>query len=80
MVPIIGIVVAMSIIAAIEVPALLNKRWTKELWVFSILLIIGTTLFIAQSLHAQIPNPLDWISIPFKPISEFILTQLHLNN
>lgn len=60
------------VIAIIEVPSLLKKKLKRELWVFSILLLFGGGLSIAQSLHMEIPNPVDWIAFIYKPFSDFI--------
>lgn len=73
MAPIIGIIIVVAIIVAIEAPALWKKRWIKELWVFSVLMLVGTSLSLAQALRAPIPNPLDWITAVYKPISDFLL-------
>lgn len=67
-----GILIAAVIIMIIEVPSLLKKRQKKELWVFGILLLLGTGLSIAESLQVDIPNPLDGIAIVYKPFSDFL--------
>jgi hypothetical protein len=76
MVTVIGIIIIVVIIIAIEVPALWKKKWIKELWVFSILLLAGTTLSIAQALRIHIPNPVHWISVAYKPLSDLIFAWL----
>lgn len=63
-------------IALIEVPALLKKNRKKELRVFSILLVLGIGLSISQSLDVRIPNPLDWIAVVYKPLSDLIFQWL----
>ena len=40
--------------------------------VFSALLLFGTGLSIAFSLHADIPNPIHSITFVYKPLSEAI--------
>jgi len=67
-----GIIAATAVIALLEAPALWRNRWRKELWMFSLLLLFGTGLSIAISLHAPVPNPLDWITAVYKPISGFL--------
>jgi hypothetical protein len=69
-----GILVIAAFIIAIEVPSLLGKK--KDLWVFSLLLLSGTSLSIAQALHANIPNPLDWMSAVYQPFSNWITSTL----
>ncbi|HZG80818.1 MAG TPA: hypothetical protein VEZ13_08635 [Brevibacillus sp.] len=68
----IGIVAVAVIIAMAEVPGLWKKRRMKEVWVFMLLLFLGTGIGIAESLTLQVPNPLDWITALYKPISDFI--------
>lgn len=48
----------------------------KEIWTFSILLFISTTLCIAVALKVKIPNPFDLIIVIFKPMGEFITMAL----
>ncbi|MFE4241182.1 hypothetical protein [Peribacillus butanolivorans] len=66
------ILVIVAIIIAIDVPSLLRKKLKKELWIFSVLLLFGTALSIAQALNIKIPNPLDWITAIYKPLSDMI--------
>lgn len=76
MVAVAGILVIVGVIIAIDVPSLLRKKEKKELWVFFILLLIGTSLSIAQALHIKIPNPVDWITVIYQPLSDLIETLL----
>ncbi|MFD4931328.1 hypothetical protein ACFWMS_20820 [Peribacillus butanolivorans] len=66
------ILVIVAIIIAIDVPSLLRKKLKKELWIFSVLLLFGTALSIAQALNIKIPNPLDGITAIYKPLSDMI--------
>ncbi|MBY0083872.1 hypothetical protein [Brevibacillus brevis] len=61
------------LMALFEVPYLRRNAMKKEMLVFFILLVVGTGLGIAESLKANIPNPLDWITFVYKPFSDFIL-------
>ncbi len=74
--PILGIVIVGIAIALYEVPTLLKKKYIRELWVFSILLIFGVVLSIIESLNVDIPNPSDWIAIIYKPLSDFLFNIL----
>ncbi|PLR80695.1 hypothetical protein CVD25_21730 [Bacillus canaveralius] len=71
-----GILAVAVIIVIKEVPYLLRKRLKKELLVFSILLLFGTGLSIAQGLHKDIPNPMDRIAFVYKRFSDFIFSFL----
>jgi hypothetical protein len=61
-----GLLATAGICAAIEIPSLIKHK--KDLWVFSLLLILGTALCIAASLKVNIPNPLDWIAAVYRPL------------
>ncbi|USK32042.1 hypothetical protein LIT25_15555 [Bacillus sp. F19] len=76
MVAVAGILVIVGVIIAIDVPSLLRKKEKKELWVFFILLLIGTSLSIAQALQIKIPNPVDGITVIYQPLSDLIDTLL----
>jgi len=67
-----GIFAAAALIVAIEVPALIRKGYKKELWVFSILLIIGVGLSVALGLRVKLPNPSDWLTAVYRPVSNAI--------
>ncbi|MDQ6596117.1 hypothetical protein E2K98_20645 [Bacillus salipaludis] len=67
-----GTIVAAIMMIAFELPNLRKNKLTKELWVFSILMLIAVGLGIAQSLDLHIPNPLIGITYIFKPFSDFI--------
>lgn len=69
---IIGILMASAIMIVIEVPALWKKNLKKEIQAFSVLLLFGAGLSIAQILRMKIPNPLDWITTLYKPMSDAI--------
>ncbi|MDN3019655.1 hypothetical protein PH210_26175 [Paenibacillus sp. BSR1-1] len=67
-----GTIVAAIIMIAFEIPYLKKKKLTKELWVFSFLMLFAVGLGIAHSLNWPIPNPLDGIRTVLQPFSDFI--------
>jgi hypothetical protein len=69
---IIMILLISCLVVIVEVPFMKKKAWKKELFVFYILLLFGTGLSIAEAVDADIPNPLDWISLVYKPFSDLI--------
>ncbi|MFG3433132.1 hypothetical protein D0439_09960 [Lysinibacillus fusiformis] len=71
----ISILIISIIIVLIELPKL-KKGGTKLTWIFSILLLMGTSLNIAISLEASIISPLDPIIYIFQPISDFLKENL----
>ncbi|MET3699639.1 hypothetical protein SAMN05877753_112112 [Bacillus oleivorans] len=66
------VVAAALIIIAIDVPHLKRKRLKKELWVFSVLLLIGVGLSIAHSFQITLPNPIRGMYMIFQPLSDFL--------
>lgn len=63
-------------VCTIEIPKMLKKKLYRELWTFSVLLAIGTTLTIMKSLDLKIPNPNDlvmWVYSPFEGIFKSLL-------
>ncbi len=65
-----GLLATAGICAAIEFPSLIGHK--KDLWVFSLLLLMGTTISIAAALKVNIPNPLDWIAAVYQPLGEWM--------
>ncbi|MFF2890318.1 hypothetical protein [Paenibacillus sp. NPDC057967] len=72
-----GILTTAVIIAMLELPGLWKKRQVKEIWLFSILLLLGTGVGIAESLHIPLPNPLDWVSYIYRPIGQLLDSALN---
>lgn len=67
-----GILLIAGTICLFEVPPLMKKQQKKELLVFSILFLFGVALSIFFTVSNSIPNPLDYITFIFKPLSEVI--------
>ncbi|WP_152393272.1 hypothetical protein [Paenibacillus guangzhouensis] len=72
MVPVLGILASTILIAMIEIPHLLKNNLTRELWIFMVLLLLGTIGWILKSLHLYLPNPFDLMIIMFRPFSELL--------
>ncbi|OAB48345.1 hypothetical protein [Paenibacillus antarcticus] len=72
MLSITGILVIVTVVIAFEFPPLWRKKLKKEIWAFSLLLLIGSVLGIVQALEVKIPNPLDWVIAVYKPFSEMV--------
>ncbi|MBN8210420.1 hypothetical protein JI666_16825 [Bacillus sp. NTK071] len=71
---IIGIIIlAFSIV---EIPEFRKNKKKKELWTYSILLLIGYPLLVAQIIHVHLANPLDLITFVYKPMSQFLFALL----
>ncbi|MDD9265649.1 hypothetical protein ACFPES_01250 [Paenibacillus sp. GCM10023248] len=66
------ILVVAVLIGLLELPGMLRKKMKVESWVFSVLLIFGTILSILQISRIHIPNPLDWITYIYQPVSDFV--------
>lgn len=65
----IGILIIAAVILFMEVPQLLEKKYTRELVVFLILLTIGVGLSITLGFGKVFPNPLELLSYIFKPLN-----------
>ncbi|RBP07801.1 hypothetical protein [Rossellomorea aquimaris] len=72
-----GIVIVAILIIMAEVPSLIKNKAKRELWVFSVLFVIGVGLSIARGLNVSIPNPLDVLIIVYKPLIDLLTSLLH---
>lgn len=72
MIQLLGIVAATLGIAILEAPNLWKKGWKKELWAFSILLLLGSGLCIAHAMQIKLPNPQDWVTMIYSPITKML--------
>ncbi|WP_347548574.1 hypothetical protein ABFG93_13660 [Pseudalkalibacillus hwajinpoensis] len=70
--PIIGISVVTAVITLYEVPKLMKNNQKRDLWVFSILMLMAFGLSMAETLHLPIPTPFDFITFLFRPMSRAI--------
>lgn len=61
-----------GVLCVIEIPRMLQQHLIRELWVFSLLLFLGVSLVILQSLGFQLPNPSDWVAWVYAPISNWL--------
>lgn len=66
------ILIFSSILCFIEIPKMLNEKLYRELWSFSIILVLGITLSILKCLDVEITNPSDWIAWVYSPVSDFL--------
>lgn len=60
------------ILCIVEIPNMLKNKLNKELWIFSVLLLIGTVLVILKSLNVKISNPSDWVDMVYSPITDLM--------
>ncbi|HQA58813.1 MAG TPA: hypothetical protein PK033_13175 [Acetivibrio sp.] len=67
-VSILAVLVFSTLVCFAEIPKMLKQKLYRELWVFCLLLGIGTILTILKSLDVKIPNPSDFIAWIFSPL------------
>jgi hypothetical protein len=67
-----SVVIAATVIALLEVPSLIEQKLSKELWIFTGLLLFASSIGIMQGLKLEIPNPFDWLTYIFSPMTKLI--------
>lgn len=65
-----GVLATAGICAVIEIPSLIGHK--KDLWVFSVILVLATVLCSAAALRLPVPNPLDGIAAIFRPVGTWM--------
>ncbi|MFD2673387.1 hypothetical protein [Marinicrinis sediminis] len=80
-----GIAVVVLLMIIFELPKLVKETAYKEMILFSVLLLAGTGLCILEALQIEYPTPLDFISVIYEPVSQFIFrtsvdVSLHLSH
>ncbi|NBD25173.1 hypothetical protein [Paenibacillus glycinis] len=68
--------IAAACVVRYQYPKLKRRKQLKELWLSASILVFALGLSVAQSFHAPIPNPLDWITAIYKPMSKVVLSAL----
>jgi len=73
MVSIISVLMIAVGIFVIEFPSLKRKRYHREIWLFSVLLVLGTGGAIAWTLHVPLPSPFHFLSLVYKPFHDVMM-------
>jgi uncharacterized membrane protein len=63
-----GLLVLFIAIAYFHIPKLAKEKLIREIWIFSILMLVITVISIAQVNGVKIPNPLELITITLDPL------------
>lgn len=61
-----------SLIIRFDVPSLIKSKYTKELWVFSILLLIGVTMNVIVNVFQNVPTPLNALTTLLSPLNHLL--------
>lgn len=61
-----------SLIIRFDVPSLIKSKYTKELWVFSILLLIGVTMNVIVNIFQNVPTPLNALTTLLAPLNHLL--------
>jgi hypothetical protein len=59
-------------IIGFEIPTLIRGKYTKELWVFSILLLMGITLNVIVNAFQNVPTPLNALTTLLAPLNHLM--------
>ena len=62
---IVAIIALSAVLFFYDFPRLRREGQRGELWTFSLLLVFGAGLAIAQTLNVPLPNPMEWIMTVF---------------
>ncbi|AZS13427.1 hypothetical protein [Paenibacillus lutimineralis] len=61
-----------GLIIRFDVPSLMKNKYTKDLWVFSILLLIGVTMNVIVNVFQNVPTPLNALTTLFTPLNNLL--------
>lgn len=75
-VSILAVLAFSTVLCIVEIPKMLKQKLYREVWTFSILLVLGTVLAILKSLNVEIPNPSDFIAWVYSPLTEVMKSLL----
>jgi len=63
MASVIGVIVLAAATFWLEMPGLMQRKRTREIAVFLVLLLVSTAVYIALVLNVPLPNPLEVLKI-----------------
>ncbi|MGG3308017.1 hypothetical protein ABER23_11365 [Paenibacillus lautus] len=66
------IAISATILTWLELPRMLREKEIREIWGFTVFMIIGIGISVAQTVMNDIPTPLVLITIVFKPFSDWL--------
>jgi len=61
-----------GLIIRFDVPSLMKNKYTKDLWVFSILLLIGVTMNVIVNVFQNVPTPLNALTTLLTPLNNLL--------
>ncbi|RCX13283.1 hypothetical protein DFP94_1217 [Fontibacillus phaseoli] len=66
------ILMTAALVVWLELPRMLREREQRELWGFSVLLLLGVGISLTQTFISDIPTPLILVASLLKPFSDFL--------
>lgn len=69
---VLGIVIGSAFLFTWEMRQLKKEKNKKDVWVFSLLMIVATGLMIAEVLGVEIPNPHEGLAAIFEPFGRLL--------
>ncbi|MCV4230731.1 hypothetical protein OHJ21_06065 [Virgibacillus sp. LDC1] len=66
------IAVSATILTWLELPRMLREKEYREIWGFTVFMIMGIGISVAQTIMNDIPTPLVLLTIVFKPLSDWL--------
>lgn len=67
-----SVIAAIGVLFIVDGRPLMKAKKSKELWLFSLLMLGATVLGILQATDLTLPSPIDLISMLLNPISNDI--------
>ncbi|WP_135556345.1 hypothetical protein [Paenibacillus cymbidii] len=67
-----GVVAGVTLLGLIDVPYLRKMRSRKETWVYIVLMLSALTLNVLWILDVPLPNPVEYITAIYKPLSNWL--------
>ncbi|QMV43122.1 hypothetical protein [Cohnella cholangitidis] len=66
------VIAAAAIVGSIELPSLFRKRWGKEIFLYVLMLAVGTTYSIFAVRLARVPSPVGIIAMALEPVERWM--------
>lgn len=76
MVKVLGVIFISLLIVLKEIPPLKKQKMIKEIWIFSSMQLLATTLLSLVLLEVKIPSPLEVIRVVYQPFSDALFSLL----
>ncbi|MBO9607251.1 MAG: hypothetical protein J7639_14920 [Paenibacillaceae bacterium] len=67
-----GVVAGVALLGLLDAPYLRKTKSRKETWLYIVIMLSGLTMTVLWILDVPLPNPVEYITALYKPLSNWL--------